>query len=303
MRTLTPAQLRQFPLLPLVFQNTAAQLVEALGPNDGMVRVECSRMDRAPFTGAAFYGFFEGHHGSVSDPERGFASSYAVDAIRAFCVEGRAPAPPATCSRLRLTQVDAPGRATFLVVEVTTTGAGPLALQVIEERLAPSGDVAGTRGLGAPLRAGDQRVGLFVPAGGGLRRYRLVVYGESGAIAEQDGVLVLAADGAVEPAPQATIAATPLAPATAGAAPAVRVTLSDAGAASDPSLRFRARIDDGPWTDVAATFDTPPLAPGLHRVEALALHAANGARVETEQGLPSAVGLVVEADGSVRTVP
>jgi hypothetical protein len=185
---------------------------------------------------------------------------------------------------------------------VTTTGDGPLAVQVIEERLDPSGAVSGTRGHGAPLRPGDQRLGFFVPAGGGTRRYRVVVYGATGPLAVQDGIIVRAVDGALEAAPLATIAATPLAPATPGGPPVVRLALADA-ATGHPSLRFRVRLDDGPWVPSGSAFDTPPLAPGLHRVEVVAISAANDAHVEVEQGLPSAVGLVVDAGGAVRVVP
>ena len=45
----------------------------------------------------------------------------------------------------------------------------------------------------------------------GERRYRLVAYGESGPIGALDGLRVTVAAGPLEAAPEATIAATPLA--------------------------------------------------------------------------------------------
>ena len=65
------------------------------------------------------------------------------------------------------------------------------------------------------------------------------------------------------------------------------------------------RFDRGAWSDWSsvATFDTPPLLVGVHRVEARARHSANGAGVVVESTSATAVGIVVDAAGSMRLVP
>jgi hypothetical protein len=155
---------------------------------------------------------------------------------------------------------------------------------------------------GAPLRPGDQRIPIANAPGSGKRGYHAIVYGERGPIARKDGLVFTLANGAVEQPPLATISATVL-PATNGLV-SVRLALGSNAAPSDPARRFRVRFDRGAWSAASPVdvLDTPPLAAGHHRVEVVALSSSNGAGVVVEQGLPCAIGLIVDGQGGVRVV-
>ncbi|HZU99032.1 MAG TPA: hypothetical protein VFF73_20150 [Planctomycetota bacterium] len=289
-------------LVPIIMESIANlpnELQVAMGLSDGTVRLASSRLDGPPFLATIFWTTFEGNHANNIDPEQVCVNStYSADCVRAFCIEGKAPLGSATCTGIAVSRRDAPGRASWIQVDVTIAGvvsdSSPLGLQLVEETLDASGNATSVMGYGARLRNGGQSLQFAVPAGGGTRRYRAVAYGERGEIGVASNVVFQLTDGAVDPSPAATIQATP------GASSAHLVF-----SANGPSPLYSVRFDRGdwqPWTETA-TFDTPPLLPGVHRVEVRCQHAGNGAGVQVECLVPAAVGIRVDATGNVTVVP
>ena len=86
-----------------------------------------------------------------------------------------------------------------------------------------------------------------------------------------------------------------------GASPAGAGSTSVTHTSGDPTLRFSFRFDDGTWTpfETRATFVTPALAVGEHRLEARARHGANAAHVVCDDPRGAAMGILVGADGRV----
>ncbi len=297
----TPTEETQLPLLPYVVQNLPAEMTVALQPSDGTVRFSSSRLDEAPFQRTVFFGQFEGTHANFPDPERGFASTYAIECIRAFCQDTAVPSSASFVS-LTLTPERAPGRATWLAASVDVTGDRALEVQLVEEPLDASGQPIYAEGYGAPVRPGGAVVPFIVPAGGGTRQYRVVVYGPSGELAVQDGVQITLDDGALETAPLASVLS-----ATAqgsGATPSVSIALGSNAAPSDTTAVFRTRLDGGAWSDWSATpqATTPPLAPGIHRFEVVLRDSSNAAGMLMDQLTPTLVSLHVDGQGGFTLV-
>lgn len=299
--TFSPVDLAKLPLLPRALANLPREVGEALGPGDGVVRLASSRLDEAPFHAAAFHGMFEGAHANLPDPERGFASTYTLECVRAFCLDSSLPL-DAKCRSIDIRVVRAPGRATWLVASLDVAGRGALAIQLVEEPLDASGDAIYGIGYGAPLRGGAQSVPFVVMPGGGTRRYRATVYGPQGPIGASAELVVTLEAGVGEVAPLATLGTPRTVAAPAG--PIVEVPLASNASAGDPTAAVRVRLDAGDWSDwsTTATLATPPLAPGVHRLEVVARHSSNGASVLVEQGEPTAIGLHVDASGGVSVV-
>jgi pimeloyl-ACP methyl ester carboxylesterase len=291
------------PFISILLPNAIPEVDEALGPSDGTVRVESSRMDRAPFGQASVFAFFEARHSGDWNPEQAVhVSSFTAELARQFL---ELPALPAqgllTSAAARL--VDAPGRASWIAVETAVTG-GPLATaQLIEEKLDANGNViGGATGYGFPVPAGDQRVFVPVAAGGGDRTYHLVVYGPGGPVATKDLAFHLT-DGALDVAPATSFATATTTRLAQG--PVVHATFASNVPSSEPSLGFAFRIDGGDWSAWApsASVDTPPLGPGEHRVEARSRHAKNGASLLAEDPRGVVVGIAVDANGSLTLRP
>ena len=158
-----------WPLVGQALLDLPNQVAVALGPSDGTVRVESSRLDQAPFLASKFWGIVEAKHaGRVNGEQTSQASTYAAECLRTFCIEGRDPG-TAKCDSLSVKAVDAPGHATWIQVDVALSGTNsensPLALQLVESTLDASGNVTANVGYGAALRTGSQRFAFAVPSG------------------------------------------------------------------------------------------------------------------------------------------
>jgi len=192
--------------------------------------------------------------------------------------------------------------------------------QIVEQTVSSTGVVnSASFGYACPLPLGAQRAFISIPAGGGTRRYRLVLYGAEGSVQVQDGLVFNLQDGQLENGPTTSLTAEPKsegivkalgqiesgtsdASATTPVASAtVHVTASSNTAASDPTLRFSFRLDDGAWSPYTtkATYDSPTLAPGEHRLEARARHANNAAHIVCDDAYGTAIGILVGNDGKV----
>lgn len=269
--------------------------LEALGPGDRVVRLAISRLDGPPFQRAVSWSPFEGRHEGKWNTEQSIlGATFLAELARLFVSEGSVPA-SASVARAELVLVDAPGTASGLALETDATGV--VSAQIVEERLDKSGKpLGGARGYGCPVPFGARRVIFRVPAGGGDRRYRLVLYGANGPALTKDVTFTLT-DGALE-AETRTVFAGALAR-TAGAGAIVEATF--ASNTLDPSLSFSFRLDGGAWTTASAsgTFTTPALAEGEHRLEARASHAGNAAGLLAEDLRGAAIGIGVDASGKV----
>lgn len=295
---------------------------EATGPGDGTVRLASSRMDEEPFHRAATWALFEGRHGgdnwNVEQSSNG--ATFTSELARELCFTGKI-AKGGHVDRCQLEKVDAPGKASFLALETTVSGAPLVSAQVVEQTVGADGKVdanAATASYGCPLPLGTQRAFIPIAPGGGKRRYRVVLYGPAGAVTIQDGIEMTLAAGDEESPPTTSLDAGP--PASIGIAPAlghlgagavsastasassrVHVTATSNTSISDPTLRFSFRLDDGEWSafTTSATYDSPPLAPGEHRLEARARHANNAAHVACDDAQGTAIGILVAPDGRV----
>ncbi|MBI3272194.1 MAG: hypothetical protein HYZ53_24590 [Planctomycetes bacterium] len=297
---------------------------EALGPGDGTVRFASSRMDQEPLTRAWTWATFEARHADEWNPEQSVqGSTFTTELARQFLFVGRI-ARGGHVDKCELRAVNAPGKGSWLVLETAVSGAPMVSAQVVEERLLNDSGAAGpatSYGFAVPM--GEQRAFLPTDGGGGKRRYRVVVYGPTGPVTTQDAVVLDLVRGAPETAPFTTLRESPPSrgatdrldhpkdePATAAGAasdggargPVLHVTAESNVPAGDPTLRFSFRFDDGNWTAFAskATFVTPALAPGEHRLEARARHGGNGAHLVCDDARGAAMGILVGADGHVK---
>jgi len=286
-----------FPYTLIFFPNLFGELTEALGPSDGTVRVESSRMDKAPFLGHDFFAEVECRHSDEWNPEQAMhASTFTTELARQYLLQPTlATTGIVTSSAVRL--VDAPGKASWIAIE-TSVANGPLvSAQLVEEKVDATGNVIGNAwGYGVPVPEGDQRAFIEVPKGGGTRAYHLVLYATSGAVSKQDVTFTLT-DGALDVAPVTTLVSTTTTLGSLG--PSVSATFGSN--TQDPSLRFSFRFDEGPWTPWAsgATFTTPQLGPGEHRLDARAQHAANGAALVADDARGASIGIFVDTVGAV----
>ncbi|MBI3725196.1 hypothetical protein HY251_14795 [bacterium] len=274
------------------------EIQEALSASDGTVRLSSSRLDTTPFLQAEAWMTFEGRHGSNWNPEQGaHSSTFCAELAREFLQDGLSPG--AKIDFMDVKVVTAEGKASWIALETSVSGAPLVSGQLVEETLDAHGKPTGpAMSFGFPVPLGDQRV-LFQPGkGGGIRRYRLMLYGLHGPAGLKDGVIFQLQDGASESQPRTALDATSQ-PGSRGAV--VHATATADVPADEPTLGFSFRLDGGDWTpwDGKATFDTPPLAPGEHRLEARAAHAknANGVLVNDPKG--AALGLLVDEQGGV----
>lgn len=307
-----------------------SEIHEAFGPGDGTVRLASSRMDEDPFHQAQTWALFEGRHGDPWNPEQSANNStFATELARELCFVGHVDK-GGSVDRWQLRKIDAPGKASFLALETSISGASLVAAQVVEQRIGADGKVdasAATVSFGCPLPVGAQRAFIPIAPGGGKRSYHVVLYGPAGAVVETKDDLVLdLADGAVEEAPTTSLDDPSAGPGGAvsvglvgalsglGAVPAsvstpasaqpgarVHVLATSNTASSDPTLRFSFRLDDGSWTPftTTATYDSPALAPGEHRLEARARHANNVAQVACDDAQGTAIGILVDGQGKL----
>ena len=282
------------------WNDVSNELAEALGPGDDEVPVPVARLDGAPFVDAQLETFVEARHTFDGDSDRSLdESAVSAEALRSFCfASGKLPQ-GATCPTPTLVPVNAPGRATWLEVGIEIQGSSAFAAQLVEEVLDANGNAVSAIGYGQALREGKQTLAFIVAAGGGTRRYHLVVYGEQAAIATLDTPAVPLVDGALEAAPQASIGA--VTSSTTPLGPVAHASLASNAAAGDPALAYRVRFDHGSWSSpqTAASFDTPPLGAGLHRLEVVASSSSNAAQVAVDGSVPAAVDLLVDALGNV----
>jgi pimeloyl-ACP methyl ester carboxylesterase len=303
--------------------NLVNEIEVAFGPGDGTVRLASSRLDQAPFGQTVSWGTFEGRHGGDDwDPEQcSENSTFATELAREFCFCGNVQK-GGHVDRCQLEKYDSPGKATFLALETTVSGAPLVSAQIVEQTLDATGKIDAkltTASYACPLPLGTQRAFIQIPAGGGQRTYRVVLYGPNGAVSTQDNIVMQLTDGVLEAPPKTTFGSDPagkplsigLVNALSGvanpnsttnpAAPTkgvvVHVTASSNTASTDPTLRFSFRLDDGDWTPYAtqASYDTPPLAPGEHRVEARSRHGNNGAKVVCDDAYGDAIGILVDS--------
>jgi pimeloyl-ACP methyl ester carboxylesterase len=298
--SLTPAQIGGLaPLLPKAVGSFSSELAEILAPSDGTVPLASTRLDQPPFLGADLWGVYHGSHIDDSDPEGGVAgATWTAECVRAYCLESSFPPTGARCTSVTLTPVDSPGRATWLRADVSIVGTRAIAAQLVEETLDATGNVTSTTAYAQPLGAGDQTLGFMVPRGGGKRSYELYVYGDHGPIGVVPSVVVSLQDGPVETAPRATVAATVT-------GNHVHVVLGSNASPNDPARAFSERFDFGAWSPFAATteLDTPPLAPGHHRLEAVARSSSNAAGVTLDGLVPAAIDMIVDASGAIHLIP
>ncbi len=276
-------------------QNLIPEAIEAFGPGDRVVRLAISRLDQAPFLAAQFWSPFEGRHqGAFNFEQSILGTTFTSELARQFLAEGSVPK-SANVALCDLKLVDAPGKASWLLLETKATGLS--AAQLVEENLDSSGKPTGAAtGYGCPIRDGEQRSCFQVPAGGGDRRYRVVLYGPNG-IAFSNDLSFTLTDGALDAAPSTVFTTATWTTSPSG----TLVSATFASSTQDPSLELTYRLDGGAWTPWATstTFDTPGLGPGEHRLEARARHADNGARVLAEDPRGAAIGIFVDAAGRV----
>lgn len=288
------------PFWLIAAPNVLSESVEALGPGDQVVRLASSRLDRAPFARADFWGPFECRHDGVWDPEQSMVSCTMTVEIARQYFEGTLST-AATVSSASLVLEDSPGHASWLALETSAQGGDLAGAQIVEEVLDANGNpVGGATGYGVVVHEGDQRAFVPIPAGGGDRRYRLVVYGPDGPLLPPSDVTLHLTDGALDAAPTTSfVAATPT-PTRSGSA-SVQASFGSNAAPGDATLAFSFRLDGGAWTawSASATFDTGTLGPGEHRLEARARHSTNGAGVLTEDSRGTAVGLFLDASGNL----
>jgi hypothetical protein len=277
-----------------------AELAEALGPSDGTVRVASSRLDQAPFGQADFWAEFEGRHSGDWNVEQvGVNSTFATELARQYLAEGRL-AKGGQVSAATLARVDSPGHASWLALETHVQGAPLVTAQVVEEVLDASGNpVGGAQGYACPVDVGDHAAMLSIPAGGGTRRYRVVLYDATGAVFTKDGIVLGLTDGALEAAISTDVSSAVAVPVALGTS--VSVTATSNAPANDPTLEYSWKLDGSDWSAYAApaSFDTPALAPGEHRLLVRSKHAHNAAGVTVEDARGVEVGLDVDATGAL----
>ena len=290
-------------LMAILWSDVPREMAEALGPTDGTVRVESSRLDQSPFTGSEFWSVYQAEHDDEVDAERGIAQcTFSAEVVRTYLMaNGRLPR-GASVGAIDLSPVDAPGRATWLLAHVDDQGPPALAAQLIEEALDSTGAVTSTWTYGCPVAAGDQHLMFPVTKGGGARRYQLLVYGDHGPIGQVQGLVLQLVDGALEAPPLGTIGAVTVSPGSTGSS--VHAIFSSNAAPNDPALRYRARLDGGDWSawTTQASYDSPPLAPGIHRVEVTVRHSSNAAAATVDGTVAAGNDLIVDGSGHVQVV-
>ncbi len=282
--------------------NVWSEVGVALSKTDGVVRLSSSRFDQPPFARAVCWGPFEGTHDDPTDMEQSVLhSTVTLELARQF-IEGTVST-GAALSSATLALEDAPGHASWLSLDTTAVGGDLGGAQLVEQTLDASGNVVGSpKGYATPVHEGSQRAFFQVPAGGGDRRYHLVVYGANGPLSTTDTTLHLT-DGPLDTAPATSfVGATPT---TTTGGCQVHATFASNASASDPTLAFSYRLDAGAWTSwtASASFDTPALLPGEHRLEARSRQSSNGAGVLVEDARGVAVGLYVDASGALTVRP
>jgi pimeloyl-ACP methyl ester carboxylesterase len=271
------------------------EAAEALGPSDGVIRLALSRLDQAPFARTVFWAPLELRHEGGWNPEQSCTGSTAtVELARIFFEGGSGGAIGGT---VRVLLEDSPGKASWIAVETTASG-DTASVQLVEETLDASGNpVGGAFGYGCPIAAGAHRVFFQVPSGGGSRRYHAVLYGTSGAVTTADATFTLT-QGSLDTPPTTTFSGATTS--TIGGWPSVHATFATNAAATDTTAAFSFRMDGGAWGSPGpASFDTPPLGPGEHRLEARARHSTNGPGLLCEDTRGVAIGLLVDASGAV----
>jgi pimeloyl-ACP methyl ester carboxylesterase len=176
---------------------------------------------------------------------------------------------------------------------------------------APLEPLGAAQGYGCPLASGEQHAFFAIPAGAGTRRYHVVLYGPQGAVAHIDTIDLVVKDGAAEDAPTTTLRAVSVGidgVLARGAAPAPDATGATAvfhgiaasnAPASDTSVKFSFRLDAGDWTPFGptATFDTPPLAAGEHRLSARSERNCDGTVCDDAVG--ATIGIFVDRTGQI----
>jgi pimeloyl-ACP methyl ester carboxylesterase len=268
----------------------------ALGPGDGVVKLASSRLDEPPFLGTAFWARFEGRHHELFNFEQSIQASTVTAEIAEQFLDKGTLVSTAVVQSFDVHLVDAPGHASWVALETSVAGGSLEGAQLVEEVLDSQGNVVGgATGYGARIREGDQRILFRVPAGGGTRSYHAVLYGPAGPVATKDMTLTLT-NGALDSAPTTTFVTA----SASGAWPVVQATFASNVPASDPTLAFSFRLDHGAWTAFAsrATFTTPSLGPGEHRLEARARHAGNAAGLVCTDAQGTALGISVTAGGA-----
>ncbi|MBI5366645.1 MAG: hypothetical protein HZA54_06385 [Planctomycetes bacterium] len=302
----------------------AEEFSEALGPGDGTVRVVSSRMDTPPFARAAAWMIFEGHHGGEgegTEEQSPVGSTFTAELAREFLFEGRVRR-GGRVERADLRLVNAPGRASWLVLETEIAGAPLLAAQIVEEDLNFLGRPRGpARAYGCPLPTGQQRAFVAVPRGGGKRRYRLVLYGPQGAVTTKEEITYTLTHGNTQEPPTTDLDLTttttgftdrldrpgrttdPVSSGGGRGSSAVTVTARSNAAEGDPTLAYSFKLDDGEWRPFGAqaSWTTPGLAPGEHRIEARARHGNNAAVQICDDAKGAVLGVLVGRDGKVTT--
>jgi pimeloyl-ACP methyl ester carboxylesterase len=290
-------------LMAVLWGDIPRETAEALGATDGTVRIESSRLDEPPFTGADFWSVYQAEHDDEVDSEHGIAQcTFSAEVVRTYLMsDGRLPR-GATVGAIDLAPVDAPGRATWLVAHVGDQGPPALAAQLLEETLDSTGAVTSNWTYGCPVAAGDQHLMFPVTKGGGTRRYTLITYGDHGPIGQVAGLVLKLTDGALETTPLATIGAVAVIPGSPG--PSVQANFSSNAAPNDPALRYRVRLDGGDWSKwtTQTSYGSPPLAPGIHRVEVTARHSSNAAAMTVDGMVAAGVDLIVRSSGNVKVV-
>lgn len=296
LQNLTVTNLGQtFPLWAIAVPQLFSELPEALGPGDGTVRFESSRMDKAPFLGAEFWAQYEGRHSGDWNVEQvGVNSSFATELAREYLAYGSVPKGGIFLSA-DLRVVDSNGHASWLALETNVQQGALVTAQVVEEQLDASGNpVGGAAGYSVPVPAGDHTSMLAVPAGSANRRYRVVVYDAAGAVYTKDQIALTLKSGTLETAPATSVDT------ATGLNGVVHVTASSNAPAGDPSLKFSYRLDGGAWSawTSSPTFDTPALAAGEHRLQVRSENAHNAAATLVEDLRGAEVGLVVDSLGN-----
>jgi pimeloyl-ACP methyl ester carboxylesterase len=288
----------------VMWSDLPREITEALGPSDGTVRIESSELGNAPFLAADFWSVYFAQHNSTVNPEMGIAqATFTAETVRSYCLGNGNYPRGATASVATLTPIDAPGAATWMLAHITVEGPQPaVAAQLIESTLDASGNVTASWSYGCPLGCGDQHILFPLVAGGGTRSYQLLAYADHGPIGQVQNFIITLNNGTVEAAPTATIATTATTPTAQG--PSVHATFTSNAASGDPALRYRVRFDGGlygAWT-AQSTFDTPPLAPGIHRLEVAAQSSSNAAHVTVDGEICDGADLIVDPSGNVTVV-
>jgi hypothetical protein len=285
------------PYLDIFRPKLFAEVGEALGPSDGVVRLALSRLDGPPFGRTYLWAPLEVRHQREWNPEQSATGSTVTSELARTFFDRRL-GPVAQIATFDAVLVDAPGKASWIALESTVT-ADTMGAQLVEETLDAKGNpVGGAVGYGCRVLFGTQRVFFQVPATGGDRRYHAVLYSAQGSIATRDVALHLTA-GAQDSPPVTTFAGATSQP--VGGWPAVQATFASNAGPQDTTLGFSYRLDEGPWSSFtqSPSLTTPPLGPGEHRLEARAQHSTNGAGLLCQDMHGVTVGLFVDASGAL----